>query len=767
MISGPHPASPPRLIAPRSAADDSGARDARPGAIELAVALDDPRILLTTKLTAPPVRDETLRRDRLLRQLGRGSAERLTLVACPAGFGKSSLLASWCASEAARRPVAWLTLETSDNDPVVLWSYLLEAVRRVCPTIDRSLSQAAVGAPVVIDALLPRLVNALAKQPAMTLILDDFHELSTGPARDSIHALVAHAPPNVRIVLSTRKEPELPLATMRAHGELVELRADDLRFTLDEADEFLNGRQMLELSTDDVTLLVERTVGWPAGLYLAALSLRPSLNRHRDVARFTTSNRHVIDYLEAEVLAAHEPADLELLIRCSVLDRISGPVCDALLDRQQSSEALRRLAQTNLFVMPLDDDSDAYRLHPLFAQLMRVELGRLDPAIAAELRRRAFAWHRANGKTAEAIGYAIDAGMFTEASDMIATSWIHWINAGMYGTVLTWVHRLPTSVSSGDVRLQLVRAWAECLSGHKSPAVVTIGIVEELLSASDDRPLPDGFSSGVASLATLQGIFSWGDLALGYSQAQRAVELEGPSSAWRSVACWAMGLNLLLRGDLAAAEAWFVEATDLAPMREQWLVVCTGYAYLSLIAGARADRAAQNTLAQRATTIAREHGLEDGAAGPAIAAGAALAAQGAVAVALPLLDHAVTLARVGAQPGVLAIALGLYASALCEDGDHAQARVALAEARSLAGASWARTSNRLCPDCRATEGTTLTERERTVLSLLSTDLSESDIARQLFVSRDTVHSHTKSIYRKLGASTRTDAVERSRDLGLL
>ena len=226
---------------------------------------------------------------------------------------------------------------------------------------------------------MPRLVNALADQAGVTLILDDFHELADGPARDSISWLVAHAPDELQLVLSTRKEPELPLAALRAHGDLLELRAEDLRFTLDEADQFLNGRQRLGLTGDDVGLLVERTQGWPAGLYLAALSLRRSKDRHRSVARFGASNRHVIDYLEAEVLAAHDPADVELMVRCSVLDRLSGPLCDAVLDRQHSDEALRRLARSNLFVVPLEDDGGWYRFHPLFAQLMRVELGRRRP----------------------------------------------------------------------------------------------------------------------------------------------------------------------------------------------------------------------------------------------------------------------------------------------------------------------------------------------------------------------------------------------------
>jgi LuxR family maltose regulon positive regulatory protein len=717
---------------------------------------------METKLTAPRVRDETVRRDRLLRRLDATSTRPLTLVACPAGFGKSSLLASWYDDEAARRPVAWLTLDKADNDPVVLWSYLLEALRRACPTMDESIFRAAVVAPMIVDVLLPRLVNALATQPLMTLILEDFHELTDGPARDSVTRLIGHAPRNVRIVLSTRKEPDLPLATMRARGELNELRADDLRFTLDEAEEFLNGREELGLTAQDVALLVERTAGWPAGLYLAALSLRAVQDRHRQVARFTASNRHVIDYLEAEVLAAHDPADLELLIRSSVLDRITGPVCDALLDRQNSDEALRRLARTNLFVVPLDDDSDAYRLHPVFAQLMRVELGRLDPDLAIELRRRAYTWHRDHGNTADAIGYAIDARMFAEASDIIVTSWFHWTNVGMYDTVLSWVHRLPHAMARGDVRLQLVQGWTECLSRRKREATVTIGLLEERLSAADTVPMPDGFSCGRASLATMQAVFSWGDQELGYSQARRAVELEGPASPWRPVVCWAMGLNLLFRGELAEADTWLVEAASLAEAGEQWLVASTGYAYRSLIAGRLTDSTTQARHARQATEMAREHGLDDAAAGPSIAAGASLQAQGSRGEALPLLEHAVVLARFGGQLGVLAVALDIYASLLCEHGEHDRAKAALREARSYSGCGWPSARDQLCLECRGAVGMALTERERTVLSLLDSDLSESDIARQLFVSRDTVHSHTKSIYRKLGASTRAEAVALAR-----
>ena len=603
-----------------SASARPGVSDAR-SSLHLAAPIDpdavrgEPFVLVATKLTAPQVRDEMVMRRRLLERLDSGAGARLTLVACAAGFGKTSLLASWHAARSPERPIGWLSLDKSDNDPVVLWSYLLEALRRVCPRIDESVSRSTVGAPMVIEVLMPRLVNALADQVGVTLILDDFQELVDGPARDSISWLVAHAPPSLQLVLSTRREPELPLATLRAHGDLVELRAEDLRLTLDEAEEFLNGRQGLDLTGDDVGLLVERTQGWPAGIYLAALSLRRAKDRHRSVTRFGASNRHVIDYMESEVLAAHDPEDVDLMVRCSVLDRLSGPLCDAVLDREHSDEALRRLARTNLFVVPLEDDGGWYRFHPLFAQLMRVELGQRDPDAVVGLKRRAYAWHRAHGNAAEAIESAIDAGMFTEASELIAASWIHWINAGMYSTVLGWTSRFPDAALNGDVRLLLARAWAQSMSRSRAEATASIARIKEL-DVTDAGPLPDGFSSAAASLATLQGIFSWGDFDLGYTQALRATELERPGSPWRPVVCWAMGLNLLFRGEFATADGWFEEATELAPASGQWLVACAGLAYRSLIAGQRGHVELQAQLAEQASAIEREHGLEDVAAGP-------------------------------------------------------------------------------------------------------------------------------------------------------
>ena len=262
-------------------------------------------ILLATSLTPPTVRDQAVPRDRLLERLSGGSGSRLSLVAGPAGFGKTTLLAAWHEVEAARKPVAWLTVDEGHNKPVVLWSYVIEALRRVCPDVGQSVLADLAGAQPIVDVVLPRLVNELADQGEVTLILDDFHRLLGGAVSDSVAWFVDHLPPTFQLVLSTRREPALPLAALRAHGEMLELRADELRFTSEEADALLNGRLALGLAPEDVDVLVERTEGWPTGLSLAALLLRGTADRHGFVSRFGAASRFVTDFLVPEVLEAH------------------------------------------------------------------------------------------------------------------------------------------------------------------------------------------------------------------------------------------------------------------------------------------------------------------------------------------------------------------------------------------------------------------------------------------------------------------------------
>ena len=731
-------------------------------------------ILVSTKLHPPPVREETITRERLLERLRSGSDRSLTLVACPAGFGKTTLLAAWREAEAGRKPVAWLTLDEGDNDPVVLWSHAIEALRRASPAIASAAPAHAVVTPVV-DEVLPRLVNELDSLGEITLILDDFHRLSSVPARQSITWFVEHAPPGVQLVLASRTEPILPVAALRAHGELLELRAGDLRFTAREADAFLNGRLGLGLTPDDVEALVGRTEGWPAGLYLAALSLQHAPDRHAFVRRFGASNHHVIDFLVTEVLQAHDPSAQALMLRTSVLERLSGPLCDAVLEQDGSAAMLDALSRTNLFLAPLDDEGRWYRFHHLFAQLLRVELERREPGLAPVLHRRAYAWHRDHGTTGEAIRHAIAAGAYAEAAELIGGSWISYANTSRYDTVLAWLRRLPDEVLDGDVQLLLVQAWVLSLSAEREEAALAIAAVERLggLSAG---PLPDGFSSGEASLTMLRACFPWGDVGAQLDNGRRAAELEGPGSPWRPLACWAVGTGLYFRGEPDEADRWFAESAALAPASAQWLAAEASLAYRSWIAGERGRLDEQRVLAETAAEFVREHGTGKVIGVAPLALGVSLAARGRPGEALSLIERGVALSRTFGQPIQLANALLDQAPVLRALGEHQRAADAIAEARSILGS---------CPDPGILAGRLaalgrppqirpvqsgdqeLTQRELRVLKLLRGELSERDIGRELYVSHSTVHSHVRAIYRKLAVSSRAAALERSRQLGLL
>jgi ATP/maltotriose-dependent transcriptional regulator MalT len=368
-----------------------------------------PPPLLMTKLHPPAGREQTVLRDHLRARLRPPTGTKLTVVAAPAGYGKTTLLGEWCALDASELPIAWLTLDKGDNDLVVLWSYVIEALRRACPTLELSALHEQGGAAHIEEVVLPDLINALAAFGAAALVLDDFHHLTSGPARDSVGWFVDHAPASFQLVISTRSEPGLALGALRAHGELLELRAADLGFTRAETEVLLNDHLDLNLERDSLEALVERTEGWPAGIYLAALSLQAADDRREFVNRFSGGNRHVVDFLVDEVVDAHDPGMQTLMLRSSILGRMCGPLCDAMLQEEGSGERLLELSRTNLFLVPLDDHREWYRFHQLFAQLLRVELEHREPGLAPTLHRRAYAWHREHGTATEAIEHALGA----------------------------------------------------------------------------------------------------------------------------------------------------------------------------------------------------------------------------------------------------------------------------------------------------------------------------------------------------------------------
>jgi LuxR family transcriptional regulator, maltose regulon positive regulatory protein len=730
--------------------------------------------LVVTKLHPPVAREQNVVRDRLMELLRPQPGVKLTVVAAPAGSGKTTLLGMWRDAEATVRPVAWVTLDEGDNDPVVLWMHVLEALRQVCPAVGDTTSPEQVGAARIAEVLLPQLVNHLSENGDVALILDDFDRLSSGASRDTLAWLIEHSPSPLQVVVASRNEPGLPLGALRAHGELLELRADDLRFTAEEAEALLNERLALGLARADVDRLVERTEGWPAGIYLAALSLVGVHDRGAFVSQFGGANRYVIDFLVDEVLEAHSPATQALMLRSSILDRVSGPLCDAVLEQDGAGERLSELSRSNLFLVPLDDRDEWFRFHHLFAQLLRVELEHREPGLAPTLHRRAYVWHRDNGLVDQAIEHALQAGAFAEANELIAERWLHALNLGRHQTVLAWLDRFPPELADESSRLLLMRAWvlSFCLRHDEANDVMD---ALEWLGWPDESPLPDGSSSLEASLATIRAAFPLDDVGAGYENALRAAELESPDSPFWADVCWPLGLGYYNRGDLARADRWFAEAAAVGRENERWLVAASAVAYRSLIAGERGDLHEQRLLAEQADRLARERGVDRLKGEVHVAMGESVAAGGELDQALPILAHGVSVQRRFGSPVDLANALISQARVLQSMDRSEDAAAAIDEARDtiepcvdpgvLPERLEALTRPRRAR--RRTRQAELTERELVVLRMLTGPLSERDIGRELYLSYNTIHSHTRSIFRKLGASSRAEAVRRARSLTLL
>ncbi len=609
----------------------------------------DAPILLVTKLHPPFVPAQVIARERLFERLRDGRDCRLSLVACPAGFGKSTLLAAWRESEA--RPVGWVTLDEGDNDAVVLWSHVIEALCRACPALAHETLAALAASAPVLEVVLPRLINALAEQPALALVLDDFHRLSNATTRQSVTWFVDHLPASVQLVLATRTDPTLPLGTLRARGQLLELRADELRFTAAEADEFLNARLGLELARADVDLLVARTEGWPAGIYLAALSLAGTDDKPGLVKAFDGTSAHVVDFLASEVLAAHEPELQAFMLRTSVLERLLRAAVRrgaraARVGRTRWSRWAARTCSCSRSTTAAAGFASTTSSRRSCAWNWSGANRRACPS----LHRRAFEWHREFGTTDEAIHHAVAAQAFPEAGQLIAETWVHYANAGRTASVSEWLPRIPEAVLDADPQLLLAKAWISALRGREDEMRAAVATVRAL-GGLDAGPLPDGFASLESSLSVLYATFGWGDVSAILEHGNRSAELEGPDSPWRPVITWALGWAHYCNDDLDEAERWLKETTEIAPLSEQWIVGVAAIADLSLIAGMRGRRAEQMRLALEAVDLTRKVGLLDAIEDGEVhtAHGVALAAHGRLQEALPALEKGVFLRRLWAQ----------------------------------------------------------------------------------------------------------------------
>jgi LuxR family maltose regulon positive regulatory protein len=376
------------------------------------------RPLIGTKLYVPRPRQGLVVRRRLQDILIAGEQGRLTLVSAPAGFGKTTVLADWAMRSATRgRAVAWVSLDVSDNEPASFWAYVVSALQRVVPGLDPGATQRIESTPRPFEALLTPLLNDLSTTPdEVWLVLDDYHVVIDPEVRGGVTFFLDHLPATVHVLISTRADPDLPLPRWRVRGELVEVRASDLRFTLDETTDYLHTSAGLALDPADVAALEQRTEGWIAALQLAAVSMRGRADPSGFIARFAGTDRYVVDYLVEEVLA-DQPEDIrDFLLQTSVVDRLTGPLCDALAERTDGERILQALERANLFLVPLDDDRRWYRYHHLFADVLRAHLLAEQADLVPALHQRASLWYERHDLTDEAVRHALDARDFDRAA---------------------------------------------------------------------------------------------------------------------------------------------------------------------------------------------------------------------------------------------------------------------------------------------------------------------------------------------------------------
>jgi LuxR family transcriptional regulator, maltose regulon positive regulatory protein len=530
-------------------------------------ARDDAGPLLQTKLYIPKLRRGQVERPRLLERMSRGAESKLTLVSAPAGFGKTTLLAEWLEGAASDGiSTAWLSLDPGDSQATTFWSYVIAALQTVAPGFGaNSLSLLRQPQPPPIEAILATLVNELSETSHQIIfVLDDYHAIDARDVDQGMAFLLDHLPRHVHVVIATRADPAFPLARLRGRAELAEIRAADLRFTPDEALAYLNEVMGLNLTASDVAALEERTEGWIAALQLAALSLQGRDDVAGFIAGFAGDDRYIVDYLVEEVLHRQPEEVRSFLLDTSILDRLTGPLCDAVTGQSGGKAMLEALDRANLFLVPLDDRRQWYRYHHLFADVLMARLKDEQPDRVPELHRRASDWYEHNGDRSEAIRHALAGEDFDRAASLIESAVPALRQGHQEVTALQWLRALPDEVIARRPVLSVAYAWALLSIGELEDVERRLGDGERWLTAPHGVPDEAGagrpemvvvdrreFSLLAALIAVYRAVLAQirGDVATTVRHAREALNLapedddllRGAAEALLGLATWASG----------------------------------------------------------------------------------------------------------------------------------------------------------------------------------------------------------------------------------
>lgn len=717
--------------------------------------------ILPTKLSPPRVSQKIVHRPRLIEKLNQGLNRKLTLILTPAGFGKTTLLRAWQGATEHVRPGAWLSLDEEDSDLHRFWSYFVAALESAHPGVAEDALALLRSPSPPADLFLAALIKAIIAVPFdFTMVVDDYHEVQSESVHQFLSVLLEHLPSNIHLIITTRVIPPFPLARLRTTGELIEIGVDDLRFNQNEAAAYFNDILRLALPDDAVAALERRMEGWAAGLKLAALAMEGNQDVAAFLATFTGSHRYIIDYLAEEVLQRQSEPVQRFLMETSILDRLHPQLCDAVVEDRDSLAILKLLEQGDLFITPVDHQGRWYRYHQVFAHVMRTRLQETRPEAVPQLHRRASLWYQRNGITDHAIRHALAAGAHELAADLVEQAADHlWLRTEME-QLKGWLASLPAHVVQSRPILRMVRALTLTAAGRVETAEL------EVLSALQDRSHPDSPPGGalghkanafLAFLAFKRGdIVAACDLVLGI--------LEGLPLIDTNLRCL---LAVTLSGMLdhcqegaAAAEA-YAESTGQQADEELYLALMALRLQAKLLqmgdaptqvgplarllrsVDARSDSPLSLTGWGYWTLAACKFGQNDW--------------NGAESDLSVCIDRG----RRGGRNDLLVHGYTLLARIRHARGDLHGQSAAMVQAERLAVEPAA-------PRPHTPSGATLlSNREQEVLALIAAGLSNQEIAAHAGLALNTVKRHSSNIFGKLGVGSRTQAVARARELGLL
>ncbi len=701
----------------------------------------------------------------------------VAVIAAPPGYGKSTLLAQW--ESQSQTPFAWLTVDGGDNDPIVLLAYLARALESVV-ALDRQFYEALATPGASVEAkLLPQMRAALcAAQSPLVLVLDDFHLLTDTRSVDIVHSLAGEIPGHSKLVVSGQANPSRGFADLRAHDGLLEIDVGALRMDEDEASQLLHAAG-IELDEPALSELLEETEGWPAGIYLAALAIDRDPDAtgigwgHRGGRRF------VAEYVRAELIARTDGDELRFLTRTSVLDPVSGELCDEVLETSGSESRLAALTESNLFVAPLDADGTWFRYHHLFRSTLREELERMEPGAAKDLLCRASAAYERHGRIDLAVDCAQEAGDVSRVAQLVAVHAPAEYRRGRAATIDRWMDWIEEqSGFRNNPEIAAIGAWFAALFGHASRSDRLADLARRAI-LTEDAAVPPGPADCCLRL------LSAAQCARGVDRMRFdsgfVVEFVGPASPWWPPAALILALSHRLAGDTSSADDLFADVAEAGMETGAVNAAAAALAERATIAADRGDWEHVHRLVEHADSVVKSGRLDEypgislvhtAAARLALHRGETSHAQKRLILAQRLRPD---LNRAMAS---LAIQLRLQlAAAYLSLADVAGARTVLRETGALLrrgsdfgilNSEFDELTGKLEGGQSATPGvTTLTPAELRLLPQLSTHLSFPEIGERLFLSRHTIKSQAISIYRKLEVTSRGDAVARAQDLGLL